>query len=798
MNKKFKHSKKVFLLSAAFACSFVIGCSDDSSSPIVAEGDDGTLVISNDTIPEGNANNGIVDDGTGNTQNNGDANNAGSTSEDTNNGSTTDNNSGNNGGDNSGNDPQSNPSTDPQDPAKPNDPQNTQGDSNNQKTYNNQDVNTSNAQDATGDLKEYEDNHAAKESFLPAAGFYSNLTINPPTPQKGGEIKCTFDGSFPTQGSQGITSAKQITENTVVRCTEFVNGQPVDTTTQTYFINENVSMPVVAITVNHHDMFDSTDGLYATGNLTNNTGMGGMGGFNMGGMMGGLVTDNNNPKCTEPCQQANFWKDTELPVHVEFFENGSSTKTKNWEIDAGISIIGNYSRYKPKKSVAIKMDDDTYGDKSLKYSLFKTRPEAKKFRSFNLRNNGNRFWTDYIEDAMLTSLMEGTEVDYQRSRQVVVFYNGEYFGIHDMRERLNRSFAETNYGIERKSINVVKNCNNGDEGYQNGWCPSGTNGASASEFAQLVNSITSGNFEGENNQNYAQLKQKMSMNSFAQYMIAEMYVHNGDWPNNNIRAWGSPSNGVPFKFMIFDLDHGYGFSPGITGFDTESQNMFQWVLGSATMDNNNGGNQGNQGNQGGMGGMGGMGGFDMGGMGMGFGMGGANTTIGNMLKKLLANPEFKRLFINQACILLNDYLTYDKVQAAVQKMNSTIPSSEQSRDEQRWPRNQSNFTWSPSGSDLLRFGQNRTETTRQEFQQYFGLSNSITVNISASGSGIIEVDGMALPSTNYRGKFFAGNAMQLTAVPGSGAVFTGWADGSTENPRIVNPSEGSSFTANFK
>lgn len=797
MNKKFKHSKKVFLLSAAFACSFVIGCSDDSSSPTVAEGDDGTLVISNDTIPEGNANNGIVDDGTGNTQNNGDANNAGSTSEDTNNGSTTDNNSGNNGGDNSGNDPQSNPSTDPQDPAKPNDPQNTQGDSNNQKTYNNQDVNTSNAQDATGDLKEYEDNHAAKESFLPAAGFYSNLTINPPTPQKGGEIKCTFDGSFPTQGSQGITSAKQITENTVVRCSEFVNGQPVDTTTQTYFINENVSMPVVAITVNHHDMFDSTDGLYATGNLTNNTGMGGMGGFNMGGMMGGLVTDNNNPKCTEPCQQANFWKDTELPAHVEFFENGSSTKTKNWEIDAGISIIGNYSRYKPKKSVAIKMDDDTYGDKSLKYSLFKTRPEAKKFRSFNLRNNGNRFWTDYIEDAMLTSLMEGTEVDYQRSRQVVVFYNGEYFGIHDMRERLNRSFAETNYGIERKSINVVKNCNNGDEGYQSGWCPSGTNGASASEFAQLVNSITSGNFEGENNQQYAQLKQKMNMNSFAQYMIAEMYVHNGDWPNNNIRAWGSPSNGVPFKFMIFDLDHGYGFSPGITGFDTESQNMFQWVLGSATMDNNNGGNQGNQGNQGGMGGMGGMGGFDMGGMGMGFGMG-ASSTIGNMLKKLLANPEFKRLFINQACILLNDYLTYDKVQAAVQKMNSTIPSSEQSRDEQRWPRNQSNFTWSPSGSDLLRFGQNRTETTRQEFQQYFGLSNSITVNISASGSGTIEVDGMALPSTNYRGKFFAGNAMQLTAVPGSGAVFTGWADGSTENPRIVNPSEGSSFTANFK
>ena len=281
-------------------------------------------------------------------------------------------------------------------------------------------------------LKEYEDNHKPKDSFLPAAGFYSNLTINPLTPQKGGEIRCTFDGSFPTLQSEQITETKAITENTVIRCSEFVNGQAMDTTTQTYFINESVSMPVVAITVNHHDMFDSTDGLYATGNLTNSsigTGLGNWG--NLGG--GGNVTDNNNPKCTEPCKGANFWSDEELPAHVEYFENGSSSKEKAWEIDAGISIIGNWSRYKPKKSVAIKMDNDIYGDKVLKYSLFKTRPDAKKFKAFNLRNNGNRFWCDYIGDAMMTALLEGTDVDYQRSRQVVVFYNGEYFGIHDMR-----------------------------------------------------------------------------------------------------------------------------------------------------------------------------------------------------------------------------------------------------------------------------------------------------------------------------------------------------------------------------
>lgn len=628
------------------------------------------------------------------------------------------------------------------------------------------------AQSSSSGLKDYEDNHAAKESVLPAAGFYSSLTINPPTPRKGGEIKCSFDGSFPTQGSQPISTAMQITENTVIRCSEFVNGQPADTTTQTYFIGENVSMPVVALTVNHHDMFDSTDGLYATG-LMNNLHCTNP---NFNTMAFGVNTsDNNNPKCTEPCYKANFWCEDEIPVHVEFFENGSSNTGKNWEIDAGISLIGNWSRYKPKKSVAIKMDNDDYGDKVLKYSLFKTRPEAKKFKSFNLRNNGNRFWTDYIGDAMMTSLMEGTEVDYQRSRQVVVFYNGEYFGIHDMRERLNRHFVETNYGIDSKSINMINVKGSNFEA-------SGTNGSSTQDFQQMVNMVASGNFQGESNQQYEQLKQYLNVNSFAQYMLAEMYFHNGDWPDNNVRAWGG--NGAPFKYVAFDTDHGFGFNPGIQNFDTQGENMFNWVLGASNGQQQAGGD------------MGWGGGFG-GGFGWGNDHSGDSRSPGGMLKKLLENADFKRMFVNNACILLNDFLTYEKVQKKVQEMMATIPSSEQQRDQQRWPRNQSNFNWAPSGSDLINFAQNRSETVKQEMAARFQLGQEVNVTIGANG-GTVTVDDMKLPSANYRGKFYVGNPLKLTAVAGAGRVFTGWSDGVTENPRLVEPSEGLNISAMFK
>jgi hypothetical protein len=55
------------------------------------------------------------------------------------------------------------------------------------------------------------------------------------------------------------------------------------------------------------------------------------------------------PCLPEPCDNGKFWEDIEYPAHVEYFAEGSSSKTKSFEIDAGISISGNYSRNQQKK-----------------------------------------------------------------------------------------------------------------------------------------------------------------------------------------------------------------------------------------------------------------------------------------------------------------------------------------------------------------------------------------------------------------------------------------------------------------
>ena len=75
--------------------------------------------------------------------------------------------------------------------------------------------------------------------------------------------------------------------------------------------------------------------------------------------------------------------------------------------------------------------------------MFPDYPELKKFKGLILRNFGNSFGRDYIRDRLASSISEGLGVDYQRGRFVVVYYNGKYFGLHDMRERSNEYYFET-------------------------------------------------------------------------------------------------------------------------------------------------------------------------------------------------------------------------------------------------------------------------------------------------------------------------------------------------------------------
>ena len=586
-------------------------------------------------------------------------------------------------------------------------------------------------------------------------GFFNDqVTINPPSLPSGVKLRCTQDGSVPTANSQEFNSPITFTNSTSFRCAVFKEGTlSKEVVTKTFFINQSVRMPVVAISVDP-EFFNKHYIRPEAGH-----------------------TNADNPESAP----AGLYEDVEYPVHVEYFDKGSNSSSNTWEIDAGISMMGNYSRLERKKSVAVVMREE-YQDGWLHYSLFDTRKkDDDKYKGFNLRNNGNRFVSDYFADALGGAILEGSGVDYQRSRQVVVYYNGKYFGIHDMRERFNKNYIESNYGIEASIVTMLKHLTE---------TVTASNG-SPDEYIAMLEYAANNDFgktedssevaKQRADENYAYIKTMMDVGNFADYMAAEIYIHNGDWPNNNVRVWKAP--GQNWKFMIYDLDHGFDWKWNVQGFE-QSTNMFDWVKqgGRSSGKCYTGSEKDFKGDK--------------------------AHCFHVLYTRLIKNSDFKRLFINHSSVMLHKYLNADVIESVRSKMAGSIDDAETDRDlKENGQTDRGYGSFTVSNSSIREWAEERDRIIKEQYQSEFKVHDMVTVSISSNGSGQVLMEGMNLPgstatSTKYSGKFFSGNDIELTAVPSGGSVFDSWSgctavEGKPETCRATI-TDGLTITAKFK
>ncbi|MCF0222471.1 MAG: spore coat protein CotH, partial [Fibrobacter sp.] len=159
-------------------------------------------------------------------------------------------------------------------------------------------------------------------------------------------------------------------------------------------------------------------------------------------------------------------------------------------------------------------------------------------------------------------------------------------------------------------------------------------------------------------------------------------------------------------------------------------------------------------------------------------------------------------FVNRSAILYSSYVNSEKVTLVTNQMAATIPSAESDRDMKKFNRDELYYQnscgkgFSVTGSCLKEWSVSRDPVVRKEYRSEYGLGEDIAVGFTVIGDGEILVDEMPLPTREYIGSFFSGNAMLLTAK-GNGK-FLGWEDGSTENPRLVVPTEGALYFATFE
>ncbi len=345
--------------------------------------------------------------------------------------------------------------------------------------------------------------------FSSKSGFYEESFQLTLSNTQGNDIKYSLDGSYPkTLYSGPIT----ISSSTTIRVR---NSNSIKGFTRNYIFHpRNVSLPIMCITIDPSDLYDSLNGMYVKG-------------------------PNANPE--PPYKGANFHKNIEKLAYIELIDTNNNVEF-NQRI--GLKIFGQYSAMLPQKSFSVHARKK-YGDKRIRASIFPDR-KFKKYKSIVIRNSGSDFCNAHFRDIMMTSLVKNLNIEVQAYRSCIVYLNGNYWGIYHLREKINEFYINQHYKIDKDSVAIVRH--NG-EVQQYGRI----------NYRDMLKFIKTNDFK--DNTMIDSLSKLMDIDNYLDYNISQVYFNNID-AGGNIRYWRSRKNGSKWRWILFDTDFGFGLRPG--------------------------------------------------------------------------------------------------------------------------------------------------------------------------------------------------------------------------------------------
>ncbi len=345
------------------------------------------------------------------------------------------------------------------------------------------------------------------------SGFYDeaitiSLSLSPWEPA-GAVVRYTLDGKEPDTTSPIYSEPFTVAKTTVMRARVFTEGfLPSPALNATYLIDDATDLSVLSILMDPKDLWDHYTGIYAMG-----------------------------PRAAVdfPYVGANFWQDWERPVHFQLFEPDG---TLGYTFDAGIKIGGQYSRALPQKIFNIFARNE-YGSNVMEYPFFPDK-ELTTYKAITVRQSGQDWNMSMIRDTFMTSLLSETDLDYQAYRPVVVYLNGAYWGIYNIRERINEHFIAYNHNVDPTKVDLLQANHTVRVG-------------SADDYIALRDYIARNDMR--NPEHYAYVQTKMDITNYIDYWVAQIYFGNTD--SANIRFWREQSDEGKWRWIVYDVDWGF-------------------------------------------------------------------------------------------------------------------------------------------------------------------------------------------------------------------------------------------------
>ena len=401
--------------------------------------------------------------------------------------------------------------------------------------------------------------------FSVTAGFYETGFDLVLTTSEGTEVYYTLDGSEPVPG--GVSTMQYIEPIPVELCSSIKgssllsatvvraiavteDGMSSDIETNTYFVARKMTewyeVPVISLVTDPEHLYSEETGI-----VTNYEEKG---------------------------------RDWERPAHFEYFLPEGKREIS---MNVGIRINGAYSRRFEMKSFRIYARSEYDTQKSFEYDFFSEglipavekngeQKNIEKFKRLVLRGGGNESdaWeVTFFRDILAQSLMVGTSLDVQAYQPAVVFLNGEFYGILNIRERRDDRYLAAHYNCAEEDVVIYGFEYNKDGNGQVILPPEGQDvfevvaeegpEEAVSFFEEAYDFVTLNDMNDP--AMYAKAQEYFDIENFIDYLCLEMYCGNTDWPHNNCEAWrytGEPSEEYgldgKIRWLVFDLDFGFG------------------------------------------------------------------------------------------------------------------------------------------------------------------------------------------------------------------------------------------------
>lgn len=512
-----------------------------------------------------------------------------------------------------------------------------------------------------------------RPEFDVAPGFYDgsvNLSLSAPT---GVEIRYTLDGSEPNQSSTLYTGPIGITQTTVVKAISYSDDPsllPSFVEANTYFIDEEHTLPVLSIAGS--DLADLLDG-----------------------------------------------NQFEPRGSFELFEaDGSFIDEAYGEYNKH----GNDSWAYPQRGVDYITRDQMGYTSSIAHEIFPTK-NRDRYQRLILKAAANDNYPfeggAHIRDAYIHTLSDvgQFEMDERTSRACIIYLNGEYWGLYEMREKVDDpDYTRKYYDQGEKWLDYLKT-------WGNTWEEYGSRADWDDLHAFIVNNDMS------DPANYAQAADQLNMQSLVDYMIMNTHVVCSDWLNWNTSWWrGRKPDGdaKKWRYALWDMDATFGHYINYTGIPNTGANADPCFAEDLPAD------------------------FE---------------GHGEMITSLLENDDFHSLYVNRYADLNNSYFTCDFMFELLDEMIAEL-EPEMERHTQRW--GGSVTGWEDNVQTLRDFISTRCTEIDGGIVDCYEVMGPypVTVNVEPPGEGNDVLVNTFIPNEYpFMGDYFSGTNLSFAAVP---------------------------------